>query len=79
MATNLVVGHEGEIALPIDVRERYGLVPKSPVRMVETRTGILLIPLTSDPMSLALQQELEEWQAGTTEAWALFPYDETQQ
>jgi hypothetical protein len=34
-----------------------------PVRLVETRTGILLVPLTDEPMSDELTRELEEWQA----------------
>jgi bifunctional DNA-binding transcriptional regulator/antitoxin component of YhaV-PrlF toxin-antitoxin module len=75
MAANLTVGREGEIALPTDVRERYGIQPDTPIRVVETRTGILLVPLTGAPMSEALQQELAEWQEASLGSWDLFPYD----
>ena len=42
--TQLIVGHRGEVTLPDTVRERYGLSPETPVRLVETRSGILLVP-----------------------------------
>ncbi len=78
MTTNLTVGRRGEIALPIDVRERHGLMPETPIRIVETRSGILLVPLAGGPMEPALQEELAEWQEGATSAWESFPYDEGQ-
>ena len=55
------VGSLGEIALSDDVRKRYGLTPNTPIRIVETRTGILIVPLTDEPMSVELARELEEW------------------
>lgn len=73
---NLTVGRGGEIVLPDPVRDRYGLAPDTPVRIVETRSGILLVPLTDEPMSAELEQELEEWQSLSLQTWALFPYDD---
>ncbi len=61
MMTSLTVGRGGEIALPEAVRERYGLIPDAPVRVIETRTGILLVPLTDAQMSPELAWELAEW------------------
>lgn len=74
--TSLTVGQKGEIALPDAVRERYGLLPQTQVRMIETRTGILLVPLTDAPMSAELAQELADWQALSAESWDMFPYED---
>ena len=76
---NLTVGHEGEIALPDDLRERYALEPDTPIRIVETRAGILLIPLTGAPMDAVLAAELAEWQSLSLEAWNSFPYEDDAQ
>jgi bifunctional DNA-binding transcriptional regulator/antitoxin component of YhaV-PrlF toxin-antitoxin module len=72
---DLTVGHAGEIVLPSEVRDRYGLVPDRPVRIVETRSGILLVPLADAPPSEELARELAEWQALGAESWELFPYE----
>ncbi len=75
MAT-LTVGSAGEVFLPNGVRERYGLTPDTPIRVVETRAGILLVPQTGEPMSAGLAREIEEWQALGVESWEMFPYEE---
>jgi bifunctional DNA-binding transcriptional regulator/antitoxin component of YhaV-PrlF toxin-antitoxin module len=72
-----MVGHSGEIALPNAVRERYGLTPETPLRLIETRSGILLVPLTDEPMNPELELELAEWQALSVQTWDSFPYEET--
>jgi len=74
--TSVTIGQSGEIALPESLREHYGLKPNTPVRVIETRNGILLIPLTDEPMSEELKQELAEWEALSEETWAMFPYEE---
>lgn len=74
--TRLTVGHTGEISLPGELRQRYGLAPDTPVRVIETRSGILLVPLTDRPMSEELAQELAEWQSLSTESLAMFPYED---
>jgi hypothetical protein len=43
--------------------------------MIETRSGILLIPLTKEPMSSALSAEIAEWQTLGAEGLELFPYE----
>jgi bifunctional DNA-binding transcriptional regulator/antitoxin component of YhaV-PrlF toxin-antitoxin module len=58
-----------ELTLPKSIRERYGLKLKSPVRIIETREGILLIPLTSEPMEAELVEEIKDWQALSEESW----------
>jgi bifunctional DNA-binding transcriptional regulator/antitoxin component of YhaV-PrlF toxin-antitoxin module len=69
------VGAQGEIDLPDDVRERYGLLPNSSIRIVETRSGILIVPVSEEPMSAELERELAEWQSLTHQAWETFPYE----
>jgi bifunctional DNA-binding transcriptional regulator/antitoxin component of YhaV-PrlF toxin-antitoxin module len=75
--TSLTIGRAGEIALPEEVRAHYGLTPDTPIRLIETRSGILLVPLTDAPMNAELAQELREWQSLSVEAWDLLPYEET--
>jgi bifunctional DNA-binding transcriptional regulator/antitoxin component of YhaV-PrlF toxin-antitoxin module len=76
--TTLKIGNAGEVQLPARVQERYGITPNSSVRIVETRGGILLVPLTSSSTEDSLARELEEWQALTAESWTQFPYDDEQ-
>jgi bifunctional DNA-binding transcriptional regulator/antitoxin component of YhaV-PrlF toxin-antitoxin module len=76
--TILTVGVGGEVRLPDEVRERYGLAPEAALRVVETRGGILLVPQTGAPMSEELARELAEWQALGAEAWAMFGYEDEQ-
>jgi AbrB family looped-hinge helix DNA binding protein len=40
----LTVGPAGQIELPDEVRDRYGMAPSTPIRLIETRGGILLVP-----------------------------------
>ena len=72
----LTVGPAGQIELPDDVRDRYGMVPATSIRMIETRGGILLVPLGDAPMSPELAEELAQWQALGTQSWEMFPFDE---
>lgn len=74
MAQNLTI-EKGRITLPEDVVGRYRLNDKTPVRMIETSNGILLIPLTDEPMSPSLLAEIEEWQALGAESLTQFPYE----
>lgn len=73
--TSLTMGRGGQISLPAHVRDRYGLAPDTAIRLIETRTGILLVPLTNEPMSPELQRELAEWQSLAASAWGAFPYE----
>ncbi len=73
--TTMTIGRAGELTLPPEVQERCGILPETPVRLIETRGGILLVPLTDAPMSAELAQELEEWQELGREAWEKFPYE----
>ena len=74
--TRLMMKPGGEIALPRELCQRYGLTPETPLRVIETRNGILLVPLTTAPMAEDLQRELVEWQSLSAESWGLFPYED---
>lgn len=79
MSSSLLVEESGKIRLPNDVRDRYGLTPNTPLRLIETRSGILLVPLTSEPISEDLARELDEWQALGALSLELFPYEESEE
>jgi bifunctional DNA-binding transcriptional regulator/antitoxin component of YhaV-PrlF toxin-antitoxin module len=74
--TRVAVGPQGEIALPDEVRERYGFDANTPVRIVETRSGVLLVPLNKEPMAPELQRELAEWQSLSSTVIDTFEYRE---
>jgi len=74
--TSMVLGKHGELTLPPEIRNRYGLKPDTPVRIVETQSGILVIPLTSEPASPQLAQELKDWQSVGETAWQAFGFEE---
>jgi hypothetical protein len=74
MSQNLVI-HDGKITLPEEIIGRYQLDDQTPVRMIETRSGILLVPITNEPMSSSLLSEIAEWQAIGRESLELFPYE----
>jgi hypothetical protein len=74
MSQNLTI-ENGRITLPEDVVGRYRLDDDTPVRMIETSSGILLIPLTGSPMSSTLLAEIEEWQGLAAESLTQFPYE----
>lgn len=76
---SLTINPKGEIALPNELRDRYGMTPETPIRIVETRSGILLVPLTREPMNAELKQQLAEWQALSTESWERFPYEDAEE
>jgi len=71
---SITTGRNGEIRLPSKLRERYGLAANTPVRVIETRTGVLLVPMTDAPMADELVHELAAWQSLGSETWADFPY-----
>jgi hypothetical protein len=68
----------GTIRLPDQVLDRYRLGGETQLRMIETRNGILLVPLTNEPMSSELSDELEAWQKLGAENLEKFAYEETE-
>ncbi len=78
VSATLTMEQDGKITLPETVRDQYRLQPGAPIRMIETQHGILLVPLTDAPMSRALAEELQEWQALGAESLAMFPYEDSE-
>lgn len=78
MSQNLVVENGGKITLPEDLIDRYHLEDDKAVRVIETRNGILLVPLTDEPMNDTLLAELEEWQALGAASFEMFSYEESE-
>ena len=76
MSQTTLTLEEDILHLPSAIRERYGLKSGASIRIIETKTGILLVPLTREPMDEALRQELMVWQEASWDALGMFPYDE---
>jgi len=74
--TRMTVGPDGQLTLPPGVQAQYGLQPGTAVRIVETRGGVLLVPLTNEPLSAQLAQELAQWQELGAAHWDTFAFDE---
>lgn len=74
MTAPLRSGPHGEILLPENMRARHGITGDTPIRVIETRSGILLVPLTREPMSPALARELDQWQSLASTSWEMFEY-----
>jgi bifunctional DNA-binding transcriptional regulator/antitoxin component of YhaV-PrlF toxin-antitoxin module len=78
MSQNLLIENGGRITLPEDLIDRYRLDEDTPLRVIETRNGILLVPLTDQPMDDALRAELEAWQALGAESFEMFPFEDSE-
>ena len=74
MLETLTIEDDGKVAILDEVWARYGFEHRTPVRIIETQSGILLIPLTNAPMADALKAELEEWQALGAESLEMFSF-----
>jgi bifunctional DNA-binding transcriptional regulator/antitoxin component of YhaV-PrlF toxin-antitoxin module len=62
MNSVLTIEENGKLTLPNDIVERYQFKRESQFRIIETQKGVLLIPLTDEPMNNKLKAELNEWQ-----------------
>ena len=76
---NVLLRPGGELTLPEALCQRYGMTPEVPIRVIETRSGLLLIPLTGAPMNAELENELADWQQLSGAVWDMFPYEEQEQ
>ena len=72
----LIVGQSGEIWLPDEVCSRHGFTSGTLLRVVETRSGVILARETSDVPTEELTREMEEWQTLSLDTWKLFSYEE---
>ena len=71
-----IIDATGAVTLPAEMRSRYHLDASTKVRLVETKHGLLLVPLTDKPLPPALQRELDEWQSLDAGGWDVFPFEE---
>lgn len=76
MFDTLTIDDLGKVTLPHEMQTRYGFKPNIPVRIIETQSGILLVPLTEEPMNETLKAEIEEWQALGAESLEMFPFED---
>ena len=44
---------KGQIVIPKKIREKYGIYPSTPIRWIEKKEGILMVPDTEDPIIAA--------------------------
>jgi hypothetical protein len=72
----LTVDCDGDIPLPMDVRQRQCILPGTPVRLIELGSDVSVVPAGHDPMSDALREELESWRAFSANVWQAFSYNE---
>src|SRR6266852_2006013 len=70
--SNVTMTNDRKIALPPELCAKHGFTTGTPIRIVETRTGLLLIPLTKTPMTPELTREVAEWQELSLSSWELF-------
>ena len=47
------VTSKGQIVIPKKLREKYGILPATPIRWIERDEGILIIPQSEDPIKAA--------------------------
>lgn len=72
----LTIEENGKLTLPNDIVERYQFKAKTRFRIIETQKGVLLLPLTDEPMNDELKIELEEWRAIGANGWETFDFEE---
>ena len=76
MEMTLTIEAGGKLTLPNELITRYGFDQNTPIRIIETQSGLLLIPLTDEPMSESLRREIEDWQQLSILSFSEFPYEE---
>jgi hypothetical protein len=74
----LTVNHAGELTVPAAMVERFHIDKDMRFRVIGTDKEVLLIPLTSEPMSVELKAEIEEWQAAGADGWGRFGLEESE-
>jgi bifunctional DNA-binding transcriptional regulator/antitoxin component of YhaV-PrlF toxin-antitoxin module len=74
--SSLTVKTNLDVTLPLELCQRYGIAPETPLRVIATRSGILLVPLKSGPPEPELAEELEQWQNLAANSWDVFPYED---
>jgi bifunctional DNA-binding transcriptional regulator/antitoxin component of YhaV-PrlF toxin-antitoxin module len=45
------VSTKGQLVIPYELRQKYGIKPNTLMRWIDTGQGLMLVPLTDDPIS----------------------------
>ena len=51
--TTSKVTTKGQIVIPKKIREKYGIHPSTPIKWIEKKEGIMMVPVTEDPIIAA--------------------------
>lgn len=76
MTQTLLLEEGGKITLPDSLRIQHQITSETPIRIIETTSGILLVPITGEPMSAELAAELAAWQSHAADALEVFSTSE---
>ncbi len=72
----LTIKENGKVTLPEDITDKYQFKIETRFRIIETQKGILLVPMTDEPMNKELTAELEQWQKIGADGWEMFDFEE---
>jgi hypothetical protein len=72
----LMMEENVKLTLQSDILKRYRITKETQFRFIETQKGVLLIPLSGEPMNDELKNEIEDWQSLGVESWEVFDYEE---
>ena len=73
--SKVTITNSAAVPLPMHVRDRYGFVPGSTIRVVEMCDGVLFVALESGCSETELTRELAEWQSLAMDSWNAIPYE----
>lgn len=72
----LTIKENGKVTLPEDITDKYQVKIEMRFRIIEAQKGILLVPMTDEPMNEELTAELEQWQEIGADGWEMFSFEE---
>lgn len=73
--STVTLGRCGELTLPEERLSRHGLTPDRPIRLIATKGGLFLVPLSEEAMSSELADEREAWRELASLSWDQFPFN----
>ena len=78
MATEvLTIKENGKFTLPDDIVERYQFKRETQFRIIETQKGVLLVPMTNEPMNERTEIRTRRMASNRREnAWEMFDFEE---
>ncbi len=73
--TAVLLETNGTVRLPKESIKRYGFEQKMSIRLIETKEGVLLVPITNQSLSEELSREIAEWHEAGSETWEDFSFE----